>query len=89
MATRRKRAKKVSKRTKKVVRKRVAKKVVSVPIASLNSEIGLLQSINKKVSRIDHTVNGTKNLLRKAKHAKRRREDLESAWAEREQHGYE
>lgn len=93
MATRRKKrsVKKASKRAKKVVKKRAVRASttkVAVPVASLSSELGILHRIDKRVSRIDRTVNAGKYLAHKAKKAKRQRE-LEAAWEERELHGSE
>lgn len=90
MATKRRR--RVKKAVKKVAKRRVYRKKVSMPVAvpksALASELSLLHKIDKKVSRIDRTVNAGRHLVRKAKKAKRRSE-LEQAWAEREEGGYE
>jgi len=84
MASKKRRKTKASKKVgKKVRRKRAA------PVAkSSHVAIGLLQKINKKVTRIDHTVNQGFHTARKTKKAKRK-SDLEQAWAEREESGYE
>lgn len=84
---RRKVAKKVAK--KKVTRRRkVSKTVVKVAKSSLGRELELLHKIDRKVSRIDHTVNQGFHLKRKAKKAARRR-GIESAWEDVERHGME
>ena len=83
MAARKKARKKVSK--KKVGKKRRKRAAV---VHHAAGELTLLQKIDKKVTRIDHTVNASHHLARKAKKAKRRSE-LEQAWEEREQSGYE
>ena len=84
-----KRRKKASKKkvTKKVTRRR-KKATVRVTKASLGSELGLLHKIDKKVTRIDRTVNAGHHLARKAKKAKRRRE-IEEGWESVAQHGME
>jgi hypothetical protein len=85
------------KRRKKASKKRVAKKAtrrrkkastVRVAKSSLGSELGLLHKIDKKVTRIDRTVNAGHHLARKAKKAARRR-SIESDWGDVERHGME
>lgn len=86
---RRKVAKKVAK--KKVTRRRkkvIGSTVVKVAKSSLGRELELLHKIDRKVSRIDHTVNQGFHLKRKAKKAARRR-GIESAWEDVERHGME
>jgi len=80
-----KRRKKASKKVgKKVARRRKKASVTHVP----KVELALLHKINKKVTRIDHTVNAGLHLAHRAKKAKRAA-DLDKAWAEREESGYE
>lgn len=84
------------KRRKKASKKRVAKKKVThrrkkastvrVAKSSLGSELGLLHKIDKKVTRIDRTVNAGHHLARKAKKAARRR-SIEQDWESVERHG--
>ena len=83
MAARKKVRKKVSK--KKVGKKRRKKTAVHHVSAG---ELTLLQKIDKKVTRIDHTVNAPHHLARKARKAQRKSE-LDKAWEEREESGYE
>jgi hypothetical protein len=84
------RRKKASKKVvKKITRRR--KKVsstVAVAKSSLGRELQLLQRIDKKVNRIDHTVNAGFHLARKAKKAKRSA-DIESDWEDIARHGME
>jgi hypothetical protein len=88
MAARKKRRKKASKKvSKKPIHKKRAS-IVKVAKSSLSSELGLLHNINKKVTRIDHTVNAGMHLAHKAKKAKRRA-SLDAAWAARDEAGYE
>lgn len=80
-----KRRKKASKKVgKKVTRRRKKASVAQAP----KVELTLLHKIDKKVSRIDRTVNAEKWKKHKAKKAERKHE-LEKAWAEREESGYE
>ena len=46
--------------------------VIAVPKASMSEELTLLNKIDRKVNRIDQTVNAGFHLARKAKHAQRR-----------------
>jgi hypothetical protein len=78
-------------RRKRITKKRVVKKARrkrTVPTKANTVAIDLLQKINKKVTRIDHTVNAEKWKKHKAKKAARASE-LERAWAEREESGFE
>lgn len=56
------------------VRKKRTKRtaVIAVPKASMSEELTLLNKIDRKVNRIDQTVNAGFHLARKAKHAQRR-----------------
>lgn len=85
-----KRRKKASKKTskkvsKKVGRKRTKHRKIAV-VHSPNTELSLLHNIDRKVERIDRTVNAGFHLARKAKHAKRR-SDLRNAFEEAEREG--
>jgi hypothetical protein len=79
---------------KKKAGKKVVKKVthrrkkVSVTPKASGRELILLERINKKVNRIDETVNAGFHLARKARHAKRRA-GIEKAWEDVERHGME
>jgi len=80
-----KRRKKASKKVgKKVTRRRKKASVTHAP----KVELTLLHKIDKKVSRIDRTVNAEKWAKHRARKAKRK-SDLDTAWAEREESGYE
>ena len=84
-----KRRKKASKR--KVVKKRRKKASVHHVAASSKtsaSELGLLHKIEKKVTRIDRTVNSGFHLARKARKAKRRA-GISRDWEDVERHGME
>lgn len=87
MAARKKRHKKASK---KVTRKRRRRKATVHRVASSGGgELTLLHKIDKKVTRIDRTVNAGKHLARKAKRAAARRHGIEQAWEDVERHGME
>jgi hypothetical protein len=81
-----KRRKKASKR--KVVKKRRKKASVHHVAASSKAELGLLHKIEKKVTRIDRTVNSGFHLARKARKAKRR-SGIMKDWEDVERHGME
>lgn len=81
-AKKRGRKKKVSKR---VVKKKTRRKTI-VKTVSPRSELALLHKIDRKVSRIDETVNAGFHLKRRAKKAKRKH-DIESAFEEAERSG--
>lgn len=83
---RRKASKKTSKKVSKKTRRRKA--TVSVPKASLGNELSILHKIDKKVTRIDRTVNAGRYLARKAKKATRAR-NIQRAWEDIERHGME
>jgi len=85
------------KRRKKASKKRVAKKKVTrrrkkVPMVhstkSSAAELGLLHKIEKKVTRIDRTINAGFHLARKARKAKRRA-GISRDWEDVERHGME
>lgn len=80
-----KRRKKASK--KKVSKKRVKRRVVHAAKSSA-AELSLLHKIDKKVTRIDRTVNTGFHLKRKARRAARRR-GIEADWESAERHGME
>lgn len=82
-----KRRKKASKKVgkKKVTRRRKKATVHHVAKGS-STELGLLHKIEKKVTRIDRTVNAGHHLARKAKRAARRR-SIEQDWESVERHG--
>src|SRR5208337_104648 len=64
----------------------VPKASLAVPKASLSNELSLLQKIDKKVTRIDHTVNAGHFLAKKAKkHA--RQHNISQAFEEAERSG--
>ncbi|VVB55250.1 Uncharacterised protein [uncultured archaeon] len=86
MASKKRRKKVAKKAAKKVKRRRSATARVSKH--SLGTELGLLQKIEKKVTRIDRTVNAGFHLKRKAKKAARRR-GIEADWEAAERHGIE
>jgi len=71
---------------KKVHHKRITTSALAVPKASLSNELSLLQKIDKKVTRIDHTVNAGHFLAKKAKkHA--RQHNISQAFEEAERSG--
>jgi hypothetical protein len=81
-----KRRKKASK--KKVVKKRRKKTSVTRVAKGSGAELGLLHKIEKKVTRIDRTVNAGFHLARKARKAKRR-SGIEQDWESVSRHGME
>lgn len=85
-----KRRKKASKKVgKKVTRHRKKASVIGTTATHTPKvELELLHKIDKKVGRIDRTVNAGLYLAHRAKKAKRKHE-LEKAWAEREESGLE
>jgi hypothetical protein len=94
MASKKRGRKKASKRVvkKKVTQRRHRKAtatVVKVAKSSLGREIELLHKIDRKVSRIDHTVNAGFHLKRKAIKAGKRRQALDTDWESVERHGME
>lgn len=66
--------------------KKVGRKAKTPALKSLSNELNLLQKIDKKVTRIDRTVNAGHHLARKAKKAARRA-GLSSAFEEAQQSG--
>ncbi len=90
MASKKRRKKASKKRVtkKKVTHRRKKASVVRVAKSSLGTELGLLHKIEKKVTRIDRTVNAGFHLARKAKKAKRRA-GIEQDWEAVGRHGME
>lgn len=90
MASKKRRRKKAHKKVAKKVTRRRKKATATVRVAkaSLGNELSLLHKIDKKVTRIDRTVNAGRHLARKAKKAARRR-GIEADWEAAERHGME
>lgn len=88
---RKKASKKASKKVaKKIVHHRKKASISTIPIikSSLGNELALLHKIDKKVTRIDHTVNAGRHLAIKSRKAKRRA-NLRREWEDVERHGME
>jgi transposase len=84
-----KRRKKASKKVVKKRRKKTSTSLRVVRVAkSSPAELSLLHNIEKKVTRIDRTVNAGHHLARKARKAKRRA-SIERDWEDIERHGME
>ena len=67
-------------------KKKVGRKAKTPALKSLSNELNLLQKIDKKVTRIDRTVNAGHHLARKARKAARRNQ-FSSAFEDAERSG--